>query len=136
MLGLQVAPEPCETPALYATIATSRPHRELMGEPWRFMKIGITGAAGFIGSYLSRRMLANRAGEVRVLLRRPVDHSTFDAAKVVCGNLCSPRECEEFAAGLDVIYHLAHTNSPVNSDRDRSEERRVGKECRCRWVPD
>jgi UDP-glucose 4-epimerase len=83
------------------------------------MKIGITGAAGFIGSYLSQRMLANRAGEVRVLLRRPVDHSTFDAAEVVCGDLCSPRECEEFAAGLDVIYHLAHTNSPVNSDRDQ-----------------
>jgi UDP-glucose 4-epimerase len=86
------------------------------------MKIGITGAAGFIGSYLSRRMLANRMADVRFLLRTPASHPAFDTAEVVRGDLCSLRECEEFAAGLDVIYHLAHTNSPVNSDQDQAAD--------------
>jgi UDP-glucose 4-epimerase len=83
------------------------------------MRIGITGAAGFIGSYLTQRMLANRAGDVRVLMRNAVPHSNFDAAEVVRGDLSSPQNCEEFSEGLDVIYHLAHTNSPLNSEQDQ-----------------
>src|SRR5438874_11792707 len=31
-------------------------------------------------------------------------------------------------------YH-PHTNEPVQMERGRSEERRVGKECRSRWCP-
>src|SRR3954465_4285070 len=86
------------------------------------MRVGITGATGFIGSYLSRRMLANRDHDVRVLVRRPAPQVTFEGAAVVRGDLSSPQDCEKFAAGLDVIYHLAQTNSPVNSDQDQAAD--------------
>ena len=83
------------------------------------MSILVIGATGFIGSYLSRRMLANRDREVRVLVRKPTPQVTFEGATVVRGDLTNPEDCENFAADLDVIYHLAHTNSPVNSDQRR-----------------
>jgi len=67
-------------------------------------------------------MLANRDCEVRVLVRKPAPQVTFEGAAVVRGDLTSPQDCEKFAAGLDVIYHLAHTNSPVNSDQDQAAD--------------
>lgn len=86
------------------------------------MRIGIAGATGFIGSYLSHRLLANPVGTVRLLTRKPPHLSTRDGAEMLHGDLLNPRDCEAFAADLDVIYYLAHTNSPVNSDRDQAAD--------------
>ena len=36
---------------------------------------------------------------------------------------------------LGIRYYLAWCYPQVNSDTTRSEERRVGKECRSRWSP-
>jgi len=86
------------------------------------MKIGVTGSTGFIGSFLARRLSAKHAETIRLLTRKPSGRISVEGAEVLCGELSHPRDCEEFVSGLDVIYHLAHTNSPVNSDRDQAAD--------------
>ena len=67
----------------------------------------VTGATGFIGANVVRALLAAGTA-VRVLVRRGSDTRNL--------------------AGLPV--EMVHGDV-----RDRSEERRVGKECRSRWSP-
>lgn len=86
------------------------------------MNVGITGSKGFIGSYLSRRLLAKHSGPVRLLVRNTLSHESVEGAETVRGDLRSLADCDRFAAGLDLIYYLAHTNSPVNSDRDQATD--------------
>src|SRR5690554_6023116 len=38
--------------------------------------------------------------------------------------------------GTTNLYNYNYWSAPVNTDGSRSEERRVGKECRYRWSPD
>ncbi len=87
------------------------------------MRIGVTGSAGFIGSFFSRELCRFQPHPIRVLVRRSgslaEDHPLLE---VCAGDLTSKRDCDRFVAGLDVIYHLAHCNSPVNSDRDLSAD--------------
>lgn len=40
----------------------------------------------------------------------------------MCGDLLSPVDCERFVDGLEVIYYLAHCNTPINSDRDQAND--------------
>jgi UDP-glucose 4-epimerase len=86
------------------------------------MKIGITGSRGFIGSYVSRRLLERPSGTVRLLVRNTLSDATIDGAEVVHGDLSSVTDCACFAADLDLIYYLAHTNSPINSDYDQATD--------------
>jgi UDP-glucose 4-epimerase len=86
------------------------------------MVIGFTGARGFIGSYLLRHIASKRAESVRVLLRNIRRGEDFGAAEIVCGDLLSPVACQDFVDGLDVIYYLAHVNTPVSSDHDRPND--------------
>ncbi len=82
------------------------------------MIIGLTGANGFIGSYLARAMAGSRMGNVRVILRNQPAPGEESGAEVVHGDLKFPKDCERFAQGLDLIVYLAHRNAPVNSDFD------------------
>jgi len=83
--------------------------------------IGITGAAGFIGSYLSRYLLDRCCGSIRQLVRASSPPAA-SGAEALQGDLLCPADCERFVAGLDVIYYLAHVNSPVNSDVDPAQD--------------
>jgi UDP-glucose 4-epimerase len=83
------------------------------------MVIGIAGATGFIGSYLSRYLGARTSVSIRLLARSAAASPDTDQFQVICGDLLSAADCERFVDGLDVVYYLAHTNSPVNSDRDQ-----------------
>lgn len=70
------------------------------------MRIGITGASGFIGSALMRRHLA-AADDVRCLTRR-AGAKWHPGITVVEGDLARPDDrLERFADGLDVLYHCA-----------------------------
>lgn len=80
---------------------------------------GILGATGFIGSYLCRYVAACAEGPLRLLIRNGAKKSPAVAAEILEGDLLSRPDCERFASGLDVIYYLAHTNAPVDSDLDR-----------------
>jgi UDP-glucose 4-epimerase len=86
------------------------------------MVIGITGSKGFIGSFLVRRVFYGEVTRVRVLLRNVANHNFEDDVEVFQGDLLSRQDCERFAAGVDVIYHLAHCNTPLNSDEDQADD--------------
>lgn len=86
------------------------------------MMTGIIGARGFIGSELLRRLTPRSAGSVRVLLRNVRVGEACGGVEVVCGDLLSLVDCERFVDGLDVIYYLAHCNTPINSDRDQAND--------------
>src|SRR5712691_11620950 len=83
------------------------------------MVIGIAGATGFIGSYLSRYLAARKCASICLLSRSAAAGPEFENFQMICGDLLSPADCERFAEGVDVIYYLAHTNSPIDSDRDQ-----------------
>lgn len=82
-------------------------------------RIGITGAAGFVGSYLTTELLGRQTNGLKLVARDPDSLPHGEGLSVVKGSLESPAVCEEFLDGLDVVYHLAHKNSPVNSDLDQ-----------------
>src|SRR5579862_7447677 len=86
------------------------------------MAIGVVGSRGFIGSYLFRHLVARESGQLRILVRTPTACDDTGNTEVVRGDLCSLADCERFAADLSVIYYLAHTHSPVNSDRDQAND--------------
>jgi UDP-glucose 4-epimerase len=83
------------------------------------MAIGVTGSRGFIGSYLVRHLIGRKSGPLRVIVRTPSPGDNRGDTDVVGGDLRCLADCERFAAELRLIYYLAHTNSPVNSDRDQ-----------------
>src|ERR1035437_9332419 len=88
------------------------------------MLTGIIGARGFIGAHLLQYIASKCAGPVRVLLRNVRVAEACGNAEIVCGDLLSPVDCERFVAGLDVIYYLAHCNTPISSDRDQANDTR------------
>src|SRR5258708_4893887 len=88
------------------------------------MLIGVAGAAGFIGNYLSRYLAAIEPAGLRLLVRKAAASLDVFQAGVVCGDLLSAQDCERFASGLDVIYYLAHTNTPLDSDLDQANDTR------------
>jgi UDP-glucose 4-epimerase len=89
-----------------------------VGQGLKAMPAGILGATGFIGSYLSRRVAAHSEAPLRLLIRNNLKASPAPSAEVMVGDLGTRADCERFARGLDVIYYLAHTNTPLNSDLD------------------
>jgi len=91
------------------------------------MRIGIAGSSGFIGSYLARWLAASGPASLRLLARNAVT-SESEGAELCLGDLHSRADCERFAQGLQVIYYLAHENSPVNSDFDQPNDVRVNLE--------
>lgn len=83
------------------------------------MRIGITGATGFIGSYLLRHFLEDGRHRLRALTRT-LSFEVRIGADVVDwqqGDLQSIKDCEDFVRGLEVVIHLAHTNTPLTSNR-------------------
>src|ERR1039457_5301257 len=105
----------------------------------------VTGGSGFIGSHVILQLLAaghtgrtpvrdlRREPEVRALLRqggtKPGEQVRFFAA-----DLTKDAGWKEAATGCDYVQHIA-SPFPASVLKDRSEERRVGKECRSRWSP-
>ena len=86
--------------------------------PWRYLPTGIAGAAGFVGAYLSRYLIAADHGPLRLFTRTALPEAAPAGADVLTGDLMSRSDCERFAEGLSVIYYLAHNNTPVDSDLD------------------
>jgi UDP-glucose 4-epimerase len=78
--------------------------------------VGITGASGFLGSHLVMHAVGADV-EVRALTRT-LSREHREAARLqwIQGDLGSPRDCERFLDGVDVIVHLAHVNTPLTSN--------------------
>ena len=84
------------------------------------MKIGITGATGFLGTYLLKFFIEKSNYSIRAISRTIPLKNYQGAEKVnwLRGDLSSIKVCEDFVCNLDVVIHLAHTNSPLSSDYD------------------
>ena len=85
------------------------------------MATGIVGATGFIGSYLCQQMSGGHE-TLRIFARSEAKIPSLSNTEVLLGNLLSGPDCERFASGLEVIYYLAHTNNPFNSDLDQAAD--------------
>lgn len=83
------------------------------------VKIGIAGAKGFIGSHLLRHLLEKTTFEV-VALTRTVSGNEMDHTRVrwMKGDLNLPADCDSFVADVGCVIHLAHTGTPLSSNRN------------------
>src|SRR5262245_38868408 len=85
------------------------------------VKVGITGATGFLGSYLRQHLRACGPFEIRALTRtlanQTAESSACDCVTWMQGDLQQPADCADFVRDLDVVVHLAHTNTPLTSNR-------------------
>jgi UDP-glucose 4-epimerase len=81
--------------------------------------VGITGATGFLGDYILRRLVSTGRYDFRALSRSPANPATTPQ-KVVWqrGDLSSARDCDIFTRDLDAVIHFAHANTPLSSHRD------------------
>lgn len=84
------------------------------------MKIGITGATGFLGSYLLKYYLKPQKYALKALTRTMslVNRSRVANVTWQQGDLRSIKTCENFIRDLDILVHLAHTNTPLSSNFD------------------
>lgn len=91
------------------------------------MKIGITGATGFIGSYLITYLSRQSGLLIKGLSRGSKADMPASGPKVcwIKGDLESPTDCSTFIEDLDVVIHLAHTNTPLTSNRNLASDARL-----------
>src|SRR2546425_10297712 len=106
----------------------------------------VLGGAGFIGSHLAEA-LAQEGHRVKVFDRPHVDRlPLFPCAggfEVFTGDFLNSQALAPALQGTELVFHLVSTTLPKSSndnpvydvESNRSEERRVGKECRSRWSP-
>src|SRR5258706_16298098 len=80
------------------------------------MVIGFTGSRGFIGAYLLRYVVSRQLGHVRILVRSEKIEERETGIEIMGHDLLSLQDCERFVEGLDLIFYLAHSQTPVNSD--------------------
>ena len=81
------------------------------------MLIGITGSTGFLGRNVLGALTLPTGTRVRCLVRHDMPREGQEQIERMPGDLMSEADCEEFVDGLDVIIHLAQSNSPATSDR-------------------
>ncbi|MEV6276854.1 NAD-dependent epimerase/dehydratase family protein [Nocardia sp. NPDC051832] len=75
------------------------------------MKVLVTGASGFLGGALVRRLVADGEHEVSILVRRTSDLADLGAAReqvrLVYGDLADPDSLIAATSGIDVVFHSA-----------------------------
>jgi UDP-glucose 4-epimerase len=55
---------------------------------------------------------------MRAIVRPPADEGGMSCVSITRGDLCSLRDCEAFLRGVDMVFYLAHTNTPIDSDQN------------------
>lgn len=73
------------------------------------MKILVTGATGFIGSWLVKKLNQQQDTEVTILARQPAPHALLEGClyDVAIGDITKPETLVTPVQDADVIYHLA-----------------------------
>jgi UDP-glucose 4-epimerase len=82
--------------------------------------IGVTGASGFLGTSLLPHLAGDSSIRVVALTRTLGPSLAARAPRVEWRqlDLGSKEDCRAFVADVDGIIHLAHTNTPLTSNRD------------------
>ena len=89
--------------------------------------LGITGASGFLGTSLLQRLACLGPVNVRALTRTLAMQRSGpeNGLSWVQGDLQQPLDCSNFVSGLSAIIHLAHTNSPLTSNKHLPSDARA-----------
>ena len=85
------------------------------------MKVAITGATGLIGRALLNTLSQEGAYKITALTRTfgaREEISEFPTVRWIKGDLRSDADCKLLVTNQDVVVHLAHTNSPLTSEKD------------------
>ena len=85
------------------------------------MNIGITGATGFLGDYLINYFSKSKEYNIYGLSREK-DRASNKRINWIIGDLSSGNVCKKLIDVSDVILHLAHNNSPINSNQNYFED--------------
>ena len=88
------------------------------------MNIGITGASGFLGSYLTESLSKTKEHNIYGLSRNK-DRVNSKNIKWIIGDLSSKKVCKNLINVSDIIIHLAHINSPINSNLNYYEDCKI-----------
>lgn len=88
------------------------------------LRLGVTGASGFLGTSLLVHLAPRPDVQIVALTRTIGPEHAMPQANVEWrqADLASARDCAEFVADLDAIVHLAHTNTPLTSNKDLSSD--------------
>jgi len=89
------------------------------------MKIGVTGANGLLGRSIVGALQQLPKMEIRALVRQLPRVESHPRTDWLLGDLARPEDCRAFVAGLDVVLHCAHKNSPLTSDGDWAQDARL-----------
>ena len=81
------------------------------------MNIGIIGATGFLGNYIIKYLSKMKKYNLYGLSRSSKLRKTNNI-KWIVGDLSSKYTCNDLIEKSDIILHLAHTNTPINSNSD------------------
>src|ERR1039458_7593008 len=87
-------------------------------------------AAIFAGSFVVQTPSPDAAESLRKALQRNLDWIKTHIPALAAGSLDNTPDVQAY---IDWLYDRLKDRIPPDSDPDRSEERRVGKECRSRW---
>lgn len=85
------------------------------------MRICVIGAGGFIGRSLLRRLTGLPGAEITAFDRVP---PVLEDASIrwIQGDLANSADCIGLVRDQDIIFHLAHINTPLTSDQDIVED--------------
>jgi len=73
----------------------------------------VTGASGFVGTHVVRRLAENGAGPIRAMVRNLSKAPTIDGVDVVEADLTRPQTLGPAVAGVKVIIHAAAITANV-----------------------
>lgn len=85
------------------------------------MKVAITGATGLIGRALLNTLSREGCYKITALTRtlgERQERGELPNVRWINGDLRSDADCKLLVTNQDVVVHLAHTNSPLTSEKD------------------
>jgi NADH dehydrogenase len=90
----------------------------------------VTGANGFVGAHVVRRLLATGAGPMRAMVRNRSKAAPLDGVEVVEADLTRPETLEFAVVGVSVIIHAAAITADIKEPYPGAYEaiNRVGTE--------